>query len=39
MEEQWNFYRATIEGLYLTQDKPLKEVMSYMVENHQFQAR
>lgn len=36
--EAWEGYKSTIHDLYLEQRKPLKEVMTIMAEQYNFQA-
>jgi hypothetical protein len=35
----WEPYREAIRTLYLTMDRPLKEVMTYMKDTYEFHAR
>ena len=37
-EEEWEFYRKEIQTLYVVQEKTLKDVMSYMKEQYNFDA-
>ncbi|RYP06498.1 hypothetical protein DL765_009465 [Monosporascus sp. GIB2] len=36
MDAEWNNHKETMRHLYLTQQKPLKEVMRHMQETHGF---
>ena len=37
--EAWNVHKKNIINLYIEQCKTLKQVQSYMTENHHFSAR
>ncbi|KAI9737564.1 MAG: hypothetical protein M1834_009719 [Cirrosporium novae-zelandiae] len=38
MADTWESYKETIKNLYLTQNKPLKDVITYMSEAYGFRA-
>lgn len=38
IQENWDGYKAVIQKLYLTEDKPLKDVMAFMKDEYSFHA-
>jgi hypothetical protein len=37
--EEWEKQRTTIERLYVTEDRPLREVIQVLKQDHNFAAR